>query len=790
MYTFIALFITQFCFVEVLHASFREEDAFLTYGSSDALHIFIDPLETEDSPETQLRVRIESKNSPAGVEKSVEESSPTPADEFVVENNSQRKTGGSSSSSLYNGLRMNLNGLELTLNSQGHLHLRGSGIDPLKKVFIYSSLLLYLEDVKTDFLGIEVPMVTTRGSTHIDTLDMTIRSKKRMSKDGLTPLHNKGILKIREGLGIDLYNFGEVILDRERSDVASYLRENQAVRIRIKNTKESTLVLKNGEFDAQGDYGLVNEGILVQENSFLAWTSASRWQPVSEGTPLPKVNKGKWITRGPTVLTLPIAENMGVMEIRGDLRVEATASDAIDILDGLKGVKANSIEVTAKTLNAHEPRTYTWPMRLNILDTIILNADLTAPSWEVYVKGDKLMGQLLERFRKRESLYILPDEILTSIASFFLLTDFVQFSKVSRRARGLFRRTIAATNILTSKAGYAAEWREKFKDVVFEPVPREIRLQFSAQTKEDSVEVHFRDPKHLRQIVEETPIIHAHDQTYFIKDPEAVDYEELNPLKGELTRSLFVHVISDAPLKLTGTLTLPLHMSLPRGSNITRLTFHGTSLSMGSPKAYTQANALAKALETFDERLYEIRTSDAFDLFAERQESRRHSPKLFPDLLELCPNAGIITSSPLTILQKDYLTAKEDFLYLAPSLTDLESLRDSLPDFSSSIYYIDPHQEKSGIYSVGPLSLQRGFEISTEEDISLTGRIFLPDYCFKITSGKTIWCLGLTMTIGSLMGVSGKDFHSDLLNPYQKPEGLSDWHWINILDFWRRRGHI
>ena len=112
------------------------------------------------------------------------------------------------------------------------------------------------------------------------------------------------------------------------------------------------------------------------------------------------------------------------------------------------------------------------------------------------------------------------------VASFLPLKDLHRFKQVSQRGCTIFKSMVYGTDFLTSDMPYARDVRSIFKDVTFEPMPEAIRWVFFIDIDNNgSIEVHFRDPKHLRKIGEKTPLIHTAGRIYFVHNPVAEDGE-------------------------------------------------------------------------------------------------------------------------------------------------------------------------------------------------------------------------------------------------------------------------
>jgi len=158
-------------------------------------------------------------------------------------------------------------------------------------------------------------------------------------------------------------------------------------------------------------------------------------------------------------------------------------------------------------------------------------------------------------------------------------------------------------------------------------------VQFAKVTK-GSIEVHFRDSKHLRHIVEETPLIRAKGRVYFVRNQTTQDGDEIVPTKGRLERNYFLNFFADGPLKAKGVIRHDLLFSihLPRKSDFNDVVVKMKGgMSTGDLPAYADAFALTTTIETFDNQLFKIRTADAFQLLADRRQSRIDSPHCYPN---------------------------------------------------------------------------------------------------------------------------------------------------------------
>ena len=158
--------------------------------------------------------------------------------------------------------------------------------------------------------------------------------------------------------------------------------------------------------------------------------------------------------------------------------------------------------------------------------------------------------QSTRNLKKMNLLYLLlPNELLSHVVSFFTMQDIAHFNLVSRRAHRVITSTITTTNFLTSKNPYAVQFLSFFNEVEIVPKPKQLRLVQFAKVTKGSIEVHFRDSKHLRHIVEETPLIRAKGRVYFVRNQTTQDGDEIVPTKGRLERNYFLNFFCRWPTK-------------------------------------------------------------------------------------------------------------------------------------------------------------------------------------------------------------------------------------------------
>lgn len=393
-----------------------------------------------------------------------------------------------------------------------------------------------------------------------------------------------------------------------------------------------------------------------------------------------------------------------------------------------------------------------------------------------------------------DHLFLLPNETLCYIASFFSMKELLFFQQVSKKARDIADLEIIYTNYLNPNNPHRQDISSLFDKVVFDPQPRAIRLKRFAKVENGSIEVRFRDSQHLRDIVEQIPSIEAIENIYFVRDEHVKDGKELIPLNGQLKHGYFVHIVADKPIKITGELNLPCELLLPSQSHFNELKFNGKGINVRAIEAaYCNAHDLAAMLDTFDEHLFKTCTSNAYNLFKHRINDPLPVSLQFSPLLKFCDNILIMSDSTFKILEKKYIDANKPFMYKAKSIAALEKLRKELPEFSQSIGYIDSRYKRpAGVYCLDPLLfLVSGFEIHTDTHLTMAGKIDIPDYNLSIYAGKGIWTFGLTRVARSSILLANGPIS---INPFHfpidrniKPEGMPEEIWQTLLTKIQRR---
>jgi hypothetical protein len=384
---------------------------------------------------------------------------------------------------------------------------------------------------------------------------------------------------------------------------------------------------------------------------------------------------------------------------------------------------------------------------------------------------------------------LLPNDILSHVASFFRMEEVACFNLVSYRSHRVITSTITSTNFLTSSSPYALKFLSYFEKVDVIPKPSQLRLVQFAKAWEGSIEVRFRDSKHLKEIVEATPKIEASkNRILFVRDQSVEDGEEIMPTIGTLERNYFIHFVADAPLKARGKIshTLPLPIHLPRASDFNDVLCNVKGgMAMGDLPAYSDANALARAIDTFDGQLFKIRTADAYQLLEDRRLDRKTSSRRYPPLNEVCPNACLITTSPLEIKQNDYIYSQQPFIYIARSTSDLFDLQSELPDYKCSISYVDSDCIQPGVYCNGPLVLNKGFEVYCEGDITIAGNLSGYGYNnLEIVTKGSFWNGG-TIAWEFVTIYFEKESYNGL--PYKKPAAMPQEHWARYLSYLKKQ---
>lgn len=423
--------------------------------------------------------------------------------------------------------------------------------------------------------------------------------------------------------------------------------------------------------------------------------------------------------------------------------------------------------------------------------------DLEAYGWFKSASDQGFEPSSMNLGRMNLLFLLLPDEMLSKVVSHLPMKDLLIFASVSGRAQKIVDDLIVSTNYLATDEPYARDINAILKDVEFTPKPQSIRMRRFAISKDYAIEVHFRDNRHLDEIVDRTPAIRAKGKTYFVYDEHVKDGHELVVGEGKVEQGYFIHVMADEPLHMKGKFYLPFPILLPEKSDINGLTREckGRGITIGEPGAYRDAQSLIAIRKSFNEELYKTKTSDAHSILEERRKSRLDNPELYPDLRQLCPNACLLSGFDIEIQQKDFIDSASPLVYMANSRQEIENLKVKLPKFNDAVNYIEPHRKNPGIYSEEPLLIEKGFELHSEGHMTISGEIPLQDYNVAIRCNKSLWLLGAQLKAKNIsFSIAGitymQEFPALPLTEKSKPANMPQEEWERFVSFLRQNGRI
>jgi TPR repeat protein len=393
-------------------------------------------------------------------------------------------------------------------------------------------------------------------------------------------------------------------------------------------------------------------------------------------------------------------------------------------------------------------------------------------------KGDKRSQNKLEQMNL---LYLLlPNEILAHIASFLSMKEFPAFKGLSKKSYQLAWGPML-------KNGYKID--EIFRDVTFEPEPSSIELlDMIAALSHDgfntSIEVHFRDSAHLREVFAKTPYIRAKD-IIFVQDEE-VDDESVFILSErnknmEIQRDYCIKVYSDCPLLISGSARVPCTLLLPG-----RSTFNdGCSLSCPDvqecrlDQSYVKAMKLAKKLDSeFGETLCRQSTAKARRLLKNSFPIRQIKFEEFQSFMEFKKNI-FVYDQELIITQKPTLFSPEPIVYVANESKKLFRLYNLFPAFNY-INYVNNKLQKIGIYTIDPIEMTSTFEIFAPGNLIIYGTVGLTNFNISIKAGEDLWLINADIqSAGGIVASNKKIYFSSM--EHEKPEELPQEAWATLL---------
>lgn len=426
-----------------------------------------------------------------------------------------------------------------------------------------------------------------------------------------------------------------------------------------------------------------------------------------------------------------------------------------------------------------------------------IGEDIKAYRWARQASNNGFQPSQKDLARLNLMDLLLPIKIMTHVVSYFSMKEVAQFSRVSHRAYKAVRASVTSTNFLTSRKPYAVQFRSLFNNIHFEPQPRTLRFCLEAKVENGSLEVHFRDTKHLKRIVKETPLMRVRDKLYFVQDDHAQDDKELVATEGEVRSQYVIFFTADTPLTVSGELSRKLTSNVwfPEGSDISALKMWNQSrINMGGLTTYRMVCDLKRVIATFDDQLLTRKTHEALNLLKERRESRHQFPSKYPELQTICPYAGLIAAADLSIKQRDYIDAVQPLIYMASSIPEIIKLQYKLPTFEHPIYYINPMCAEPGVYCNGQLEVQKGFEISTDGDLIVTGSWVFPNYNLRFNVGGSLWVIFDQMAATYIKFLANQDITyvtiDSIIEMNKIPDKMSKADWNKLLQFWKKIGRI
>lgn len=418
----------------------------------------------------------------------------------------------------------------------------------------------------------------------------------------------------------------------------------------------------------------------------------------------------------------------------------------------------------------------------NLAHCYFLMSDFSASLQFFRVAKDQGLEASARNLGKFPFVLILPDEILTHTATFLDIKSLLNLMQTSKR---LYRDCHMALPLMSFLAADGKILLPGFESVVFKSAPKSVQVRRKVITK-GNVELHFKDLNHLKGMGNRFPYVKS-KRTHFVFDPEATHANEIQS-DGELKLSLVIHVIADQPLQMTGSLRTKLSIVLPTKSDEFGFSYKGSGIFTNGPILPTQSDAemLAVTFQLLSDEAVALKTAQAKQMLDTRRADRAQNPQLYPECSELAPRPGIYSPThPIAINPRDDLQANSLF-YIAASQAEIDNVTAELPGkFSDKIFLVHPNLR--GVYFLGDLKVERGFEISTEGDFFMVGRIELPGYNLKIFSERSACFFGSSIVV-QFLHIEAKTVlvGPGPLPPQGRPDDISLENWNAFVSFANR----
>lgn len=300
--------------------------------------------------------------------------------------------------------------------------------------------------------------------------------------------------------------------------------------------------------------------------------------------------------------------------------------------------------------------------------------------------------------------------------------------------------TIATETILTP-THLQMELKQILQGITFNPPPDEIILQEKIVVLGgEDLEVHFYNQNHLREIVEKNPYFEAKN-LYFVHNETVQPGSEFIAPGGEIAKLRFLQIYASRPLHIEGKLDTFYPIHLRHNSPFFDITGHIINGEIEIVKNFdsvsqTQALFLAKALDPLDPNSLKKRNNEAKKLLNERQVDRHFHPENYPSFEEMAPFCFLSCDGKYSWQEQDYLVNEgvSPLIYLAATKKELSQLRQTFltPPLSLPILYLTRSAQKSGLYSLTPLTLKRGLILISNHNLGFSGMIDLNDIILSI----------------------------------------------------------
>ncbi|MFN7709460.1 MAG: hypothetical protein ACK5O7_00645 [Holosporales bacterium] len=344
---------------------------------------------------------------------------------------------------------------------------------------------------------------------------------------------------------------------------------------------------------------------------------------------------------------------------------------------------------------------------------------------------------------------LLPDEMVLNILHHGGLEALSNLKGMSHRLHGMVHELLRTTNFATSPSVFAEEWRQSVlgplrvngkPDTIHLMDMISVDVVSTSGSSEPRLELHFRDPDHLKSLAKKLNVIEGPYALIYVHDPNVQDGEELVAHDAVLQKQPGVLIRSARHVQLLGTpqRKYTFVLDYPGGS----VFITQKSIPMKARQKFAAASLLAEMMETTHAEKISLKTEEARLLLGNPGVGRAPLSQTISQMEQLFPEANFVSpGGSLTAQQVHVLTLREPddkalMVYFAPTYGAAKALRDQFPTRGRTILCVT--QMASGLEWRGHLQRSLAYELNCSDQLQVFGNISLPDDCITLEAKQLI----------------------------------------------------